>query len=174
MAHLHDAHPGAPVVHHLIPDFFQDRLRHSGRSSGKIIRAVVVHCCIPPRIPVERPSSPSDIQYNTGWENNQQEVKKNQLTKQIFWAEKKSLIFPEAGKKSPAAGAAAVSSGAPPMPKRQPSPDFLVSMTNPVINMRTSHDKAAKFLLGNPPISAVWIKISRVLCGMTINLLVYL
>ncbi len=43
VAHFHDAHTGAPVVHHLVPDLLQDRLGHGGRAGRKVIRTVVLH-----------------------------------------------------------------------------------------------------------------------------------
>ena len=42
MAHLHDAHTGTPVVHHLVPDLLQDRLRHGG-GTGREIENTIVH-----------------------------------------------------------------------------------------------------------------------------------
>ena len=48
MAHLHDAHTAATVVHHLVADLFQDLLRHHSGASGKVKGSVVVHCSVPP------------------------------------------------------------------------------------------------------------------------------
>ena len=43
VAHLHDAHPGAPVVHHLVPDLLQNRFGHGGGACGKVVDAAVLH-----------------------------------------------------------------------------------------------------------------------------------
>ena len=42
VAHLHDAHSGAPVVHHFVPDLLQDRFRHGG-GTGREIENAIVH-----------------------------------------------------------------------------------------------------------------------------------
>ena len=43
VAHLHDAHAAAPVIHHLGGDLLQDLLRHHGGSGGEIIGTSVFH-----------------------------------------------------------------------------------------------------------------------------------
>ena len=43
VAHLHDAHAAAAVVHHLIADLLQDGLRHHGRARGEIESTTVFH-----------------------------------------------------------------------------------------------------------------------------------
>jgi len=43
VAHLHDAHTAAAVVHHLVTDLLQDGLRHHGRTGGKVKSAVILH-----------------------------------------------------------------------------------------------------------------------------------
>ena len=50
VAHLHDAHTGTTVVHHFIPDLLQHLLRHHGRTGGKVISAIILHCDLPPMI----------------------------------------------------------------------------------------------------------------------------
>ena len=48
VAHFHDAHAAAAVVHHLVTDFLQDGLRHHSGACGEVIGAIVLHCWCPP------------------------------------------------------------------------------------------------------------------------------
>ena len=43
MAHLHNTHTAAAVVHHLGGDLFQNRLRHHGRACGEVVSTAVFH-----------------------------------------------------------------------------------------------------------------------------------
>ena len=43
MRHLHDAHTAAAVVHHLVADFLQNRLRHHGRTGRKVKCTTIFH-----------------------------------------------------------------------------------------------------------------------------------
>ena len=43
VAHLHDAHTAAAVVHHLVADLLQHRLRHHGGAGGEIESTTVFH-----------------------------------------------------------------------------------------------------------------------------------
>ena len=43
VAHLHDAHAAAAVVHHLITDFLQNGFRHHSRTGGEVKCTVVLH-----------------------------------------------------------------------------------------------------------------------------------
>ena len=48
VAHFHDAHAAAAVVHHLVADLLQNRLRHHGRTCGEIESTTVFHLAFPP------------------------------------------------------------------------------------------------------------------------------
>ena len=41
--HFHDAHAAAAVVHHLVPDLFQNGFRHHGRAGGEVKGTSVFH-----------------------------------------------------------------------------------------------------------------------------------
>ena len=43
MAHFHDAHPAAVIVHHLSGDFLQNLFRHHGGTGRKIVGTAVFH-----------------------------------------------------------------------------------------------------------------------------------
>ena len=47
VGHLHNGHTGATVVQHFIPDLFQYRYGHGGRTCGEVIRAII-HDKYPP------------------------------------------------------------------------------------------------------------------------------
>ena len=46
VAHLHDAHTAAAVVHHLVADLLQHRLRHHGGAGGEIESTTVFHVVV--------------------------------------------------------------------------------------------------------------------------------
>ena len=48
VAHLHDAHTAAAVVHHLVPDLLQHGLRHHSGTGGEIECTTVFHLVVPP------------------------------------------------------------------------------------------------------------------------------
>ena len=48
MAHLHDAHAAAAVVHHLVTDLLQNGFRHHGGAGGEVKSAVILHLMVPP------------------------------------------------------------------------------------------------------------------------------
>ena len=48
VAHLHDAHTAATVVHHLVPDLLQHGLRHHSGTGGEIECTTVFHLVVPP------------------------------------------------------------------------------------------------------------------------------
>ena len=43
VAHLHDAHAAAAVVHHLVADLLQNGLRHHGGAGGEVECTVILH-----------------------------------------------------------------------------------------------------------------------------------
>ena len=48
VAHFHDAHAAAAVVHHLVTDFLQHGLRHHSGTGREVVGAIVLHCWCPP------------------------------------------------------------------------------------------------------------------------------
>ena len=48
VAHLHDAHAAAAVVHHLVADLLQHGLRHHSRTGGEVESTTVFHLAFPP------------------------------------------------------------------------------------------------------------------------------
>ena len=48
MAHLHDAHTAATVVHHFVADLLQNGFRHHSGAGGKVKSAIILHLIVPP------------------------------------------------------------------------------------------------------------------------------